>query len=34
MNTFLGDTKADQSTAEGKGRTEAIVGIQANFVFT
>ena len=34
IETFLGETKADQSTAEGKGRTEAITGIQANFVFT
>ena len=34
VNTFLGENKADQLTAEGKGRTEAIVGIQANFVFT
>ena len=34
INTFLGETKADQSTSKGKGRTEAIIGIQANFVFT
>ena len=32
--TFLGETIADQSTFKGKGRTEAIIGIQANFVFT
>ena len=34
MNTFLGEIRADQLTAEGIGRTEAIVGIQVNFVFT
>ena len=32
--TFLSETRADQSTAEGKGLTEAIVGIQVNFVLT
>ena len=31
---FTTETKADQSTAEGKGLTEAIVGIQANLVLT
>ncbi|XP_022777917.1 E3 ubiquitin-protein ligase TRIM71-like [Stylophora pistillata] len=28
------ESKADQSTAKGKGLTEAIIGIQANFVLT
>ena len=32
--TFISETRADQSTAEGKGLTEAIVGIQVNFVLT
>ena len=34
IRTFPSKTKVDQSTAEGKGLTEAIVGIQANFVLT
>ena len=34
MSSFLSETRADQSTAEGKGLTEVIVGIQANFVLT
>ncbi|XP_022777918.1 E3 ubiquitin-protein ligase TRIM71-like [Stylophora pistillata] len=31
---FSSESKADQSTAKGKGLTEAIIGIQANFVLT
>ena len=34
IRTFSSRTKVDQSIAEGKGFTEAIVGIQANFVLT
>ena len=34
IRTFSNKTKVDQSIAEGKGLTEAIVGIQANFVLT
>ena len=34
IRRFPSKTKVDQSTAEGKGLTEAIVGIQANFVLT
>ena len=34
IRTFSSRTKVDQSIAEGKGLTEAIVGIQANFVLT
>ena len=34
IRTFPNKTKVDQSIAEGKGLTEAIVGIQANFVLT
>ena len=32
IKTFLSETRGDQSTAEGGGLTEAIVGIKANFV--
>ena len=34
IRTFYNNTKGDQSIAEGKGLTEAVVGIQANFVLT
>ena len=34
IRTFYSNTKGDQSIAEGKGLTEAVVGIQANFVLT
>ena len=34
IRTFSSRTNVDQSIAEGKGFTEAIVGIQANFVLT
>ena len=34
IRKFSNKTKGDQSIAEGKGLTEAIVGIQANFVLT
>ena len=34
IRTFSNKTKVDKSIAEGKGLTEAIVGIQANFVLT
>ena len=34
IRTFPSKTKVDQTTAEGKGLTEAIVGIQVNFVLT
>ena len=34
IRTFPNKTKVDQSIAEGKGLTEAIVGIQANFALT
>ncbi|XP_022793467.1 E3 ubiquitin-protein ligase TRIM71-like [Stylophora pistillata] len=34
IKTILSETKADQSVAEGTGLTEAIVGIEANFVLT
>ena len=34
IRTFSSRTKVGQSIAEGKGLTEAIVGIQANFVLT
>ena len=34
IRTFSSRTKVDQSIAEGKGFTEAVVGIQANFVLT
>ena len=34
IKTYLSETRADQSTAEGKGLTGVIVGIQANFVLT
>ena len=34
IKIFLNETRADQSTVEGEGLTEAIVGIQANFVLT
>ena len=34
IRTFSSRTKVDQSIAEGRGFTEAIVGIQANFVLT
>ena len=34
FTTFLSETKADQSIAEGKGISEATVGLTANFVLT
>ena len=34
IRAFLSETRADQATAEGGGFTEAIVGIQAEFVLT
>ena len=34
FTTFLSETKADQSIAEGKGTWEATVGLDANFVLT
>ena len=34
IRTFSSRTKVDQSIAEGKGFTEAVVGIEANFVLT
>ena len=34
IRIFYSNTKGDQSIAEGKGLTEAVVGIQANFVLT
>ena len=34
IRAFLSETRADQTIAEGEGLTEAIVGIQAEFVLT